>query len=296
MKGYSENQTNSLNDKQIQTFQNQGYLAIERLIDPSDLDLLIHVISDVVDRKARHFYKEGMISDFRQGSAFDKRWYEILQQFNGQNEVYGWHKTVFGKPLFNLITHETVLDVVGSLTDGEIQFNGDFWVRPKLPFEKLTTLPWHQDSAYMPNTEHHTHLSVWLPLVDVDHENGTLQLLPGSHKKGLKPHHCIEGEAFRSPHQDPAVDPDEIVTLEMKVGGLVIFNNLVFHRSLMNRSQSIRWSVDFRFSRRDTPLDGLWHQHIACIVRSRKYPNTVASWSNWKALWESSLHKSRFLW
>ena len=117
-------------------------------------------------------------------------------------------------------------------------------------------------------------------------------LLPGSHKKGLKPHHCIEGEAFRSPHQDP----DEIVTLEMKVGGLVIFNNLVFHRSLMNRSQSIRWSVDFRFSRRDTPLDGLWHQHIACIVRSRKYPNTVASWSNWKALWESSLHKSRFLW
>ena len=124
MKGYSENQTNSLNDKQIQTFQNQGYLAIERLIDTSDLDLLIHVISDL-----------------RQESAFDKRWYEILQQFNGQNEVYGWHKTVFGKPLFDLITHEAVLDVVGSLTDGEIQFNGDFWVRPKLPLEKLTALP-----------------------------------------------------------------------------------------------------------------------------------------------------------
>ena len=73
------------------------------MIDPSDLDLLIHVVSDVVDRKARHFYKEGMISDLRQGSAFDKRWYEILQQFNGQNEVYGWHKTVFGKPLFEML-------------------------------------------------------------------------------------------------------------------------------------------------------------------------------------------------
>ena len=46
----------------------------------------------------------------------------------------------------------------------------------------------------------------------------------------MKLHHCIEGEVFRSPNQDPAVDPDEIVTLEMKVGGLVIFNNLVFHR------------------------------------------------------------------
>ena len=51
MKGYSENQTNSLNDKQIQTFQNQGYLAIERLIDPSDLDLLI--------RKQDTFIKKG---------------------------------------------------------------------------------------------------------------------------------------------------------------------------------------------------------------------------------------------
>ena len=57
MKGYSENQTNSLNDKQIQACHNQGYLAIGRLIDTSDLDLLIHVVSDVVDRKARHFYK-----------------------------------------------------------------------------------------------------------------------------------------------------------------------------------------------------------------------------------------------
>ena len=108
----------------------------------------------------------------RKESAFDKRWYEILQQFNGQNEVYGWHEAVFGKPLFDLITHEAVLDVVGSLADGEIQFNGDFWVRPKLPLGKLTTLPWQQDSAYMPNTEHYTHLSIWLPLVDLDHEKG----------------------------------------------------------------------------------------------------------------------------
>ena len=70
-----------------------------------------------------------------------------------------------------------------ALSVGDIQFNGDFWVRPKLPNEKLTTLPWHQDSAYMPHTENDTHLTVWLPLVDVKTENGALQFLPGSHKQ-----------------------------------------------------------------------------------------------------------------
>ncbi|HIM12299.1 TPA: hypothetical protein EYM26_16065 [Candidatus Poribacteria bacterium] len=292
----SENRTQSLNQEQIKSFQDKGYLVIDRIIDSSDFDLLISVISDVVDQQAKHFYEEGRISNLCRESEFDTRWYEILKQFGGQNEVYGWHTTVCGKPLFDLITHDAVLDVVGSLTNDEIQFNGDFWVRPKLPSEKLTTLPWHQDSAYMPNTEHHTHLSVWMPLVDVDHENGTLQFLPGSHKRGLRPHHRIEGEAFKSPTRDPIVGDAEVETLEMKVGDLVIFNNLVFHRSLMNQTQSIRWSVDFLFSQRDTPLTGLWHQHIACIVRSRHSPKTVASWSDWQALWESSPHKANFLW
>jgi len=292
----SLNSFGTLSRQQLQTFQDQGYLVVRQVVSPSDLSPVINVASRVVDQQADDFYAAGKITDLCRQASFAERWRRILQQFDGQNEVFGWHTTVFSQALFDLITHPSILDVVGSLTEGEIQFNGDFWVRPKLPSEKLTTLPWHQDSAYMPDTENHTHLTVWMPLVDVCAENGTLQFVPSSHRLGLQPHHRVEGEAFKSPIYDPASGNVSIDTLEMKVGDLVVFHNLVFHRSLINRTKSVRWSVDFRYSQTNTPLGELWHQAISCIVRSHRLPETVACWDDWQTLWEASPHKANFQW
>lgn len=168
-------------------FTEDGYLVVEEVLQSEDLAPLIAVISDVVDTRANEFYNAGTISDVYEGISFERRWYAILQECGIENEVFGWHTLVFSEALFNLITNPKVLDVVEALIGSEIQFNGDFWVRPKLPNEKLTTLPWHQDSAYMPDTENDTHLTVWLPLVDVEVENGALQFCPVVTLRGYKP-------------------------------------------------------------------------------------------------------------
>ena len=218
----------------FEKFTEDGYLVVEDVLKSEDLAPLIGVISDVVDRLAREFYNAGTILDVHDTMPFDRRCYAILQECGKENDVFGWHTLVFGKELFELITHPKVLDVIEELIGREIQFNGDFWVRPKLPNEKLTTLPWHQDSAYMPHTENDTHLTVWLPLVDVEVANGALQFLPGSHTAGLQAYHRVEGEAFAVPVLSPTSSHTNIDTLEMKKGDLLIFNNLVFHRSLYN--------------------------------------------------------------
>ena len=186
-------QTNS------EKFAEDGYLVVEAALNTEDLAPLIAVISDVVDRRAHELFNAGTISDVYENMPFERRWSAILQECGRENEVFGWHTLVFSEALFDLITHPKVLDVVETLIGCEIQFNGDFWVRPKLPNEKLTTLPWHQDSAYMPDTENDIHLTVWLPLVDVQTENGALQFLPGSHTAGLQTYHRVEGETFAVP-------------------------------------------------------------------------------------------------
>lgn len=81
----------------------------------------------------------------------------------------------------------------------------------------------------------------------------------------------------------------------MKKSDLLIFNNLVFHRSLLNRSDIIRWSVDFRYSQTGTSLDGLWHEVIACPVRDSKSAQRPTSWDAWHAQWEASPHKDKFV-
>ncbi len=276
-------------------FAEDGYIVVNDCLSTEDLVPLIRLISDVVDKRAREFYRLGRISDIYENTPFERRWSVILQEYGKGNEVFGWHTLVFSQVLFNLITNSKVLDVLEVLIGGDIQFNGDFWVRPKLPNEKLTTLPWHQDSAYMPNTENDTHLTVWIPLVDVQTEDGALQFLPGSHTTGLQSYHRVEGEAFAVPILPPTLSQNDIDTLEMKMGDLLVFNNLVFHRSLVNHNDSIRWSVDFRFSRTGTPLNGLWHEAIAFPVRDSKNSECPTSWETWYNLWETSPHKDRFV-
>ena len=279
----------------FEKFAEQGYLVVQSVLSESDLAPLIAVVSEVVNTRATELYKEGVISDIYEGMPFERRWHAVLKACGRENEVFGWHTLVFSEALFNLITHPKVLDILESLIGSDIQFNGDFWVRPKLPNEKLTTLPWHQDSAYMPETEKDTHLTVWLPLVDVKLENGPLQFLPGSHTSGLQTYHRVPGEAFAVPVLSPTSSDTNIDTLEMQKGDLLVFNNLVFHRSLVNHSDSIRWSTDFRFSRTGTSLNGLWHETIACPARERGSRQRPTSWQMWHAQWEASPHKDRFL-
>ena len=276
-------------------FAEQGYLVVKSALSESDLAPLIAVISEVVDTRATELYNEGTISDIYEEMSFERRWHAVLKACGRENEVFGWHTLVFSEALFELITHPKVLDVLELLIGSDIQFNGDFWVRPKLPNEKLTTLPWHQDSAYMPDTENDTHLTVWLPLVDVKPENGPLQFLPGSHKAGLQTYHRVPGEAFAVPILSPTSSDTDIHTLEMKKGDLLVFNNLVFHRSLLNHSDIIRWSVDFRFSPTSTSLQGLWHEVIACPARERETGQCPTSWQTWRAQWEASPHKDKFV-
>ena len=279
----------------LEKFTEQGYLVVKSALSEVDLAPLISVISDVVDKRAIELYNERLISDTYEEMSFEHRWYAILNACGRENEVFGWHTLVFSEALFDLITHPKVLDVLEVLIGGDIQFNGDFWVRPKLPNEKLTTLPWHQDSAYMPKTENDTHLTVWLPLVDVKIENGPLQFLPGSHNSGLQTYHRVPGEAFAVPVLPPTSSETDINTLEMQKGDLLVFNNLVFHRSLVNHSDSIRWSTDFRFSRTGTPLNGLWHEAIACPARERENRQCPTSWETWHTQWNASPHKDRFV-
>ena len=276
-------------------FAEDGYIVVNDCLSTEDLAPLISLISEVVDRRARELYRVGSITDIYENTPFERRWSAILQDCGKGNEVFGWYTLVFSQELFNLITNSKVLDVLEVLIGSDIQFNGDFWVRPKLPNEKLTTLPWHQDSAYMPDTENDTHLTVWIPLVDVQAKDGVLQFLPGSHTIGLQSYHRVEGEAFAVPVLSPTSSHTEIAPLEMKFGDLLVFNNLVYHRSLVTHNDSIRWSVDFRFSRMGTPLNGLWHEAIAFPVRNGKDSKCPTSWEKWSNQWEASPHKDRFV-
>lgn len=129
-------------------------------------------------------------------------------------------------------------------------------------------------------------LTAWFPLVPITRENGALQFVPGSHNLGIQEYKKPPGEIFSVSEFDPT--EDEIVTLEMDPGDLVIFNNLVFHRSTINAAETVRWSVDFRYSHIGTPLDHLFHGGMVFPVSSAEQPDSVADWEQIQAQWAES--------
>lgn len=99
---------------------------------------------------------------------------------------------------------------------------------------------WHQDSGYVVGNggpaDHAPYLTCWCPLDDATEENGTVRLIPGSHKMGIVPHDRQAGS------NDLVGAPAETqgIIVEAKAGDVVAFSSLTLHASGPNRSNKPR--------------------------------------------------------
>lgn len=99
---------------------------------------------------------------------------------------------------------------------------------------------WHQDSGYVVGNggpaDHAPYLTCWCPLDDSTEENGTVRLIPGSHRAGIVPHD-------RQPGTNDLVGAPagtEGVVIEARAGDVVAFSSLTLHATGANRSDRPR--------------------------------------------------------
>ncbi|CAN5629944.1 phytanoyl-CoA dioxygenase family protein [soil metagenome] len=264
------------------SYEENGYLLAPGLLSNADLEPIRQAIAHTVDQLAQQLYAAGQIEQLYEDAPLSRRLAYMYQNTTAKKSM-GWNREVFSKAIYDLVTHPHLITLAETLLGPEVTVNGDYWVRTKLPGEQLTTLPWHQDSGYYGAQTAPEHiLSVWAPLVDVDEHNGCMQFIPGSHRWGLLPttkdqdRHNMPTEAIEA--------RGRVETLQMKVGDVVAFHNLTFHRSLMNSSDDIRWSIDLRYSPTGTPTDWLAKMGLfGFVATSRAQPEKVETWETWHA-------------
>lgn len=105
-----------------------------------------------------------------------------------------------------------------------------------------TTFKVHQDWSVVDESKYYA-LNVWVPLHDVDEENGAMWLLKGSHKINRK----IRGAGYLFPNYAPHFDTlEQYATLiPLKAGQAVIFNTSMIHGSPANLSNEHRRAAVF---------------------------------------------------
>lgn len=115
-----------------------------------------------------------------------------------------------------------------------------FFNHPKLAKSKEYYMtPKHQDWPSMESSMNS--LVVWVPLVDVNKENGSIILYPGSHKKGVLPFKSVGGFGTVE-YEGESIQP------EMEIGDIAIFSTLLVHESGPILNDTIRWSAHFRYN------------------------------------------------
>ena len=284
-----------LNSEQITFYKDQGYLLVEDVIPVEDLQLLISELNETVDRNARKAQASGELSDIFEDAPFERRLARIVESVTDPSDssfsdtlFEGLHGKLKTEGMFAVQTHPAILDIVESLIGPEILAHPQFNIRPKLPNQDTSVVPWHQDLGYLePDASETFMVNFWIPLVDATVENGCMEVIAGSHKAPLINHVTGLGPGlnFKGIVDEALPDGDQ-VECPVRLGSVLLIQHKTIHRSVPNHSDHIRWSLDIRYSdpRMPTGRDGV----PGFIARSKVQPGAVANnLEDWLRLFKS---------
>ncbi|MCZ6633886.1 MAG: phytanoyl-CoA dioxygenase family protein [bacterium] len=271
-----------LSDEQILFFKEQGYLLVEDVISAVDFQPLINELNETVDRNIQEMYAAGLLEDLFENEPFERRLARAVKSVQDASSAS------FGDPLFKgltgklktegmfaVVTHPGILDIVESLIGPEILAHPQFNIRPKLPNQDVSVVPWHQDLGYLePDATETFMVNSWIPLVDATVENGCMEVIAESHRMPLIEHvHKLGPAGNFKGIVDEALPGGEQVACPVRKGSVLLIQHKTIHRSIPNLSDHIRWSLDLRYS--DPAMPTGRESVPGFIACSQKHPASV---------------------
>ena len=206
-----------LSEEQVRQFDQLGYVVIEEVLSPSELQRTVEEID-----------------------AFEAKTEAALREQEGQRTViseagaitFTTHLVTQSTWLRSLVANETFTDICADLVGPDVRLYWDQAVYKKP--EKPRRFPWHQDNGYV-YVEPQAYLTCWVALVDATQENGCPQVVPGLHKLGTLRHRWVDPLGFEcfSDHPDK-------VAAEVPAGGAVLFSSLTPHLTGPNTTDGVR--------------------------------------------------------
>ena len=127
----------------------------------------------------------------------------------------------------------------------------DFFVKYGSP-DANAFIAWHQDVTYWGLEPPDAH-SAWIAIDDSDVGNGSMRVIPGSHRHGIVTHATSERAgnqlSINQEIPDGLVDSSSAVDVVLRAGQISIHDGHLFHASQPNRSHRRRCGMTVRFIR-----------------------------------------------
>ena len=283
----------------VDSYFSDGFLIVEHLFTRAELQPVMDEIDSIVDDLANRLKAAGKITDTHADKGFYERLTALEHDHKGSAvlvHINGW----LGPQLARLWSSPRLLDIIEQFIGPDIGGHPVWNIRSKTPDTRLMTVPWHQDTAYLgEGAETTLQPTAWIPFLDANAVNGGLQVLRGGHRPGSVARHRLENSVGDKKSWYLYIDetdlpPGDVVTCEMKLGSVLFLNQLIPHRSLENRSDKVRWSVDLRWQDPKLPSGDQGGAGVI-VMRKADDPAFTVDWDAWAMEQRKAYEKARGL-
>ena len=149
--------------------------------------------------------------------------------------------------VYEIATNKILLDFVEDLIGKNVLlYNATFII--KEPMTK-THVSWHQDLTYWGFDDNEKQVSAWIALSNADKTSGCMQMIPGSHKKGIFDHKSTndKNNVLSRGQTVDNVDIDKAILCPLQPGEASFHHGLTLHASKPNNSKDRRIGLNFQY-------------------------------------------------
>ncbi|XP_061411607.1 phytanoyl-CoA dioxygenase, peroxisomal-like isoform X1 [Lethenteron reissneri] len=231
-----------LTPEQRAFYEDNGFIVIKGLVTDEDLERY----RDRFERICRREVTVPAITIMRDIAIAKSK---VAQDQTSVTKVQDFQEDPI---LFQYCQLPEMLQYVESFTGPDIMAVHSMLInKPPDPGQKSSRHPLHQDLHFFPFRPAERIVCSWTAMQHIDRENGTLVVLPGTHKGDLKPHAYPEWEGGVNKLYLGLRDFDPTAPrfhLSMEKGDTVFFHPLLIHGSGMNRTNGFRKSISCHFA------------------------------------------------
>ncbi|MDJ0951661.1 MAG: phytanoyl-CoA dioxygenase family protein [Alphaproteobacteria bacterium] len=237
-----------LTKSQLRAYEEDGFTIVDNIFDRDEIgaveEAFRRIVRIFIDRAGQQ--DSNILSRIPPGEELDRGLIELAEHDRSCfDSVYDtiWMTPEFlrlvSKPQIQSCANELMASPESTPLYGYINR-----CRINLPSDERGTVDWHQEIFQtIPDTQF---VQLWAPLVhDATREIGTIRLCVGSHKSRVPKPMWSENEngVSKTVFDAAVVDQFEQKSIELHRGQALFFSGRVLHRSGVNRSNKIRYSM-----------------------------------------------------
>jgi hypothetical protein len=213
-----------LTDDQVAEFHERGFTHVERLTTDEEVEWLREQFATVFDPTHENQLVGGFFDASRpMGSTAEQLGPPVLPQAIRPELVIS--------QLTETVAHRNSMRIASQLLGHDLDELESWTHMIDKPPRTGHDTPWHQDEAFWELDLGYHACAVWIALDDVDVDNGCMQFLPGSHRRGIVPHRHLYDDPTVSALVIDDVDDALAVPVPLRAGGATFHTQTTMHHT-----------------------------------------------------------------